>query len=128
MWVCWHKVCILRLGGIYEPGRELLKRFTGIAGKTFPGKGDRVVNWIHLEDVIAAIEFARLNQLEGIYNLVDNSVMTIREQIDLICKKYHLPEVIWETSKRSQVRKSLRVSNRKLKAAGYQLRHPKLLG
>ncbi|MGF1521566.1 MAG: SDR family oxidoreductase [Leptolyngbyaceae cyanobacterium] len=119
-------VCILRLGGIYGPNRELRQRFEGIAGKTLPGIGDRVVNWIHLEDVIAAIDFVRSNRLAGIYNLVDNSVMTIREQISQVCQIYHLPPVTWDASQPTRARKSLRVRNEKLKTAGYRLLRPTL--
>lgn len=41
-------VCILRLGGIYGPGRELEKIFRRVAGTTRPGNGDDATNWIHL--------------------------------------------------------------------------------
>ena len=121
-----QKVCILRLGGIYGPGRELLRMFGGLAGMTLPGKGDRFINWIHRDDIVGAIEFARSNSLEGIYNLVDDSELRVREQIQLVCSHYGLPPVYWDSSKPSHSRKSVRVSNRKLKAAGYQLVHPQL--
>ena len=120
-------VCIFRLGGIYGPGRELAGMFGGMAGTTVPGKGDRVINWIHLDDIVSAIEFARLNELNGIYNLVDDSKLTVREQVDLVCSQYGLPPAHWDPSQPSLRRKSLRVSNQKLKAAGYQLIHPQLL-
>lgn len=80
-----QKVCILRLGGIYGPGRELINMFSGLAGMTLPGKGDRFINWIHRDDIVGAIEFARLNELEGIYNLLDDSQLTVKEQIEIVC-------------------------------------------
>ena len=122
-----RKVCIFRLGGIYGPGRELVGMFGGMAGMIAPGKGDRVINWIHRDDIVSAIEFARLNQLQGIYNLVDDSKLTVREQVDTVCSRYGLPRVFWDSSRPGLRRKNLRVSNRKLKAAGYQLVHPQLL-
>ncbi len=122
-----QKVCILRLGGIYGPGRELINMFGGLAGMTLPGKGARVINWIHRDDIVGAIEFARLNELEGIYNLVDDSQLTVKEQIKRVCSQYSLPPVYWDDSQLSIQRKSVRVSNQKLKAAGYQLIHPQLL-
>ncbi|MGD1940918.1 MAG: SDR family oxidoreductase [Leptolyngbyaceae cyanobacterium] len=122
-----QQVCIFRLGGIYGPGRELFKRYASLAGKTLPGQGDRVINWIHLADIVGAIEFARAHRLEGIYNLVDDSVMTVREQVDLVCTHNQLPPVTWDTSQPSQATKNLRVSNQKLKAAGYPLLYPKLV-
>lgn len=121
-----QKVCVLRLGGIYGPERELVGMFGGLAGMTMPGTGDRFVNWIHRDDIIGAIEFARLNELEGIYNLVDNSQLTIKEQVKLVCSAYGLPPVHWDASQLSIQRKSLQVSNQKIKAAGYDLIHPQL--
>jgi nucleoside-diphosphate-sugar epimerase len=122
-----QKVCVLRLGGIYGPGRELVSMFGGLAGMTISGKGDRFVNWIHRDDIIGAIDCARLNELNGIYNLVDDSQLTIKEQVKRVCAYYDLPPVHWDSSKLSLQRKSLQVSNQKLKAAGYELIHPQLL-
>lgn len=122
-----NSVCILRLGGIYGPGRELLKRYASLAGKTLPGKGDRIINWIHLADIVGTIEFARANHLAGIYNVVDDSVMTVREQVALVCAQHQLPPVTWDESQPAQAVKNLRVSNQKLKTAGYPLIYPKLV-
>jgi nucleoside-diphosphate-sugar epimerase len=122
-----QKVCVLRLGGIYGPGRELVSMFGGLAGMTIPGKGDRFINWIHRDDIVGAIEFARLNELNGIYNLVDDSQLTIKAQVERVCAYYDLPPVHWDAAKFSIQRKSLQVSNQKLKAAGYDLIHPQIL-
>ena len=122
-----QKVCVLRLGGIYGSGRELVSMFGGLAGMTMPGKGDRFINWIHRDDIIGAIEFARANELEGIYNLVDDSQLTVKEQIKLICARYSLPPVNWDPSKLSIQRKSVQVCNEKIKAAGYELIHPQIV-
>jgi nucleoside-diphosphate-sugar epimerase len=122
-----QKVCVLRLGGIYGPGRELVNMFGGLAGMIVPGKGDRFINWIHRDDIINAIEFARLNELDRIYNLVDDSQLTIKEQVKLVCDAYGLPPVHWDASKSSPPRKSLQVNNHKLKAAGYDLIHPQII-
>jgi nucleoside-diphosphate-sugar epimerase len=121
-----QKVCVLRLGGIYGPGRELVNMFGGLAGMTMPGKGDRFINWVHRDDIVSAIEFARLNELDGIYNLVDDSQLTVKEQVKLVCARYGLPPVTWDASKLSPPRKSLQVSNQKLKAVGFDLIHPQL--
>ncbi|MEM0981356.1 MAG: SDR family oxidoreductase, partial [Cyanobacteria bacterium P01_H01_bin.58] len=107
-------VCILRLAGIYGPGRELTKRYANLAGQTLPGKGDRVINWVHLADIVGAIEFARAKRLTGIYNVVDDSEMTVRQQVDLVCTTHQLPPVNWDESQPAQVTKSLRVCNAKL--------------
>ena len=122
-----QKVCVLRLGGIYGPGRELVSMFGGLAGMTMPGKGDRFINWVHRDDIIGAIDFIRLNELGGIYNLVDDSHLTVKEQVKLVCSDYNLPPVNWDSSKLGIRRKSVQVCNGKLKAAGYELIHPQLL-
>ncbi len=123
----YQNVCVLRLGGIYGPGRELVGMFGGLAGMTMPGNGDRFVNWVHRDDIIGAIEFARLKQLNGVYNLVDDSQMTVKEQVKRVCDYYNLPPVNWDPARLSFQRKSLQVSNQKLKAAGYDLIHPQLM-
>ena len=122
-----QKVCILRLGGIYGPGRELIRMYGGLAGMILPGKGDCVINWIHRDDIVNAIEFARTKELEGIYNLVDDSQLTVREQLERVCYKYRLPPVYWDSSQPGRRGNSARISNQKLKAAGYQLVHTQLL-
>ncbi len=116
------RVCILRLGGIYGPGREIIKIFRRAAGTTRPGKGTEATNWIHLDDIVGAIAFADDQQLEGIYNLVDDEHLTNREFLDRVFAKHSLPNVTWDArSKRSY---NAWVSNQKIKAAGYQLIHP----
>ena len=101
--------------------------FGGLAGMTLPGRGDRFINWIHRDDILGAIEFARLNQLQGVYNLVDDSQLTVHQQVERLCFKYGLPPVRWDSEQVSQRRKSLRVSNGKLKEVGYELIHPTIL-
>jgi NAD dependent epimerase/dehydratase family enzyme len=59
--------------------------YGNLAGMTIPGKDDRFINWIHHDDIIGAMEFARLNELEGIYNLVDDSQLTVKEQVERVC-------------------------------------------
>jgi nucleoside-diphosphate-sugar epimerase len=121
------KVCILRLGGIYGPGRELVKIFGRVAGTTRPGDGSDATNWIHLDDIVAAIEFARSKRLQGIYNLVDDAHLTSFELIDQVCEKHGLPKVIWDSSAASVRPYNARVSNQKIKNAGYQLIHPQMM-
>lgn len=118
------KVCILRLGGIYGPERELGKRFVRIAGKTLPGTGENFMNWIHLDDIVSAVDFVLINQRQGIYNLVNDVTMMIRDLCDQICERENLPQVLWNPSEPSQRDFNTRVSNQKLKAAGYKFIHP----
>ena len=120
------RVCIFRLGGIYGPGRELLKIFSRYSATTRPG-GEDITNWIHLDDIVGAIEFARQRRLQGIYNLVDDAHLTSRDLLDSLFEKHNLPKVIWDTSIKSTRPYNALVSNEKLKEAGYQLIHPQMI-
>lgn len=120
-------VCILRLGGIYGSGRELVKIFGRVAGTKRPGNGEDTTNWIHLDDIVGAIEFARQHQLQGIYNLVDDAHLTNRELLSRICEKHNLPTVIWDSRQKSTRPYNAKVSNQKIKNAGYQLIHPQMI-
>ena len=120
-------VCIFRLGGIYGPGRELVKIYGRVAGQTRPGDGSEPSNWIHLDDIVGAIEFARHYRLQGIYNLVDDAYLLNREVIERVCETYNLPKVTWDTSQPSNKNYNAKISNQKIKAAGYKLIHPELI-
>ncbi|RCJ27813.1 NAD(P)-dependent oxidoreductase [Nostoc minutum NIES-26] len=121
------RVCILRLGGIYGPNRELLKIFGAASGTSRPGNGEDVTNWIHLDDIVGAIEFVRQHHLQGIYNLVDDAHLTSRELLDTLFEKRNLPKVSWDSSIKSNRPYNAKVSNQKIKDAGYQLIHPQML-
>jgi nucleoside-diphosphate-sugar epimerase len=120
------KVCIFRLGGIYGPDRELVKIFRRAAGTTRPGNGEDASNWIHLDDIVGAIDFARQHQLHGIYNLV-STPLTVRELLDKVCTQNDLPPVSWDTTQTSTRPYNAKVSNYKLKSAGYQFVHPEVV-
>ncbi|WP_342745930.1 NAD-dependent epimerase/dehydratase family protein [Brunnivagina elsteri] len=121
------KVCILRLGGIYGPGRELMKRLSRLAGKTLPGSGESFPCWIHLDDIIAAVDFACQNSLNGIYNLVNDLRWTSRELCDYICDRQGLERIIWDASQPSFRALNARINNQKIKSAGYKLIHPETI-
>ncbi|MEG4405124.1 NAD-dependent epimerase/dehydratase family protein [Microcoleus sp. MON2_D5] len=118
-------VCILRLGGIYGPGRELVKIFGRWAGNTRPGAGEDATNWVHRDDVVGGLTFALDNRLQGIYNLVGDVSLSSRELLDRIFETHNLPKVTWDGT--PSVRPyNARVSNLKIKAAGYQFVHPEI--
>ncbi|MGD1905735.1 MAG: SDR family oxidoreductase [Leptolyngbyaceae cyanobacterium] len=123
-----QKVCILRLGGIYGPGRTLAKIYGRAAGTTRPGKGDEHSNWVHLDDIVGAIDWAQRHQLSGIYNVVQDEVPTVRDLISRVCQRYDLAPVQWDHTQPSARSYNARVSNAKLKAAGYQFVHPSFWG
>jgi nucleoside-diphosphate-sugar epimerase len=120
-------VCVLRLGGIYGPNRELIKIYGGAAGKTRPGSGNEPSNWVHLEDIVGAIDFAINRGLDGIYNLADDDRYTRKELTEKLFAKHNLPPITWDDSQPSQRSSQAKVANQKIKDAGYKLIQPQLI-
>lgn len=114
-----RQVCILRLGGICGPGREIVNIFRRAAGTVRPGDGQDASNWIHLDDIVGAIAFARTHKLNGIYNLVHDVPLKTGELLDRVFTQYGLPPVTWDASQPSRRPYNAKVSNQKLRQAGY---------
>lgn len=118
-------VCVLRLGGIYGPGRTLERIYGRAAGQTRPGTGGEWANWIYRDDIVGAIDFVRSHSLSGIYNLVQDEIPTVKELIAEVCDRYSLAPVKWDPSQPSARPYNAKVSNAKIKAAGYRFVHPR---
>lgn len=113
--------CILRLGGIYGPGRELEDRARRLSGKEMPGDGSEPTNNIHLEDIVRAIHFCLERTLTGTYNLVNDDHPTRKELYQELCTRMNLPSPIWMLTTQ---RKGYKVSNEKIKHGGLIFKHP----
>ena len=122
-----RRVCVFRLGGIYGPGRSLEKIFSPLAGITRPGAGGYFTNWIHLDDIVGALEFARAKELQGVYNLVSDVPVIGRELVTAVCDRYNLTPVSWDPSAPETRTLNVRVSNQKLKDAGFEFIRPQVL-
>ena len=120
------KTCILRLSGIYGPGRELIKIFGRISGKTRPGLGEKYTNWVHLDDIIGAIDFAKQKQLHGIFHLASDRVLTTKEFFERLFDAHNLPGITWDNSQKDPRTYNMKLSNQKIKDAGYQFIHPEI--
>ena len=120
-------VCILRLAGIYGQGRELIKIFRSWAGTTRPGTGNNYTNWVHLEDIVNALEFARQKELRAIYHLSSDEILTRKEFFDRLFRKHNLPGIDWDNVASASRSFNLRLDNHKIKAAGFQFIHPQII-
>lgn len=122
------KVCVLRLGGIYGPGRDMVAMIKQAAGEQISKNGNDVPAWSGIFDITNGASFAFNNQLVGIYNLVDDMQLTRRELSNEICEIDGLPPVIWanENSPGSRAMNT-KVSNQKLKSEGFRLSSPSML-
>ncbi len=114
-------VCILRLGEIHGPGRQIADRLKKMQGQSLPGTGDSITNLTHLDDIVGACDFALKQRLSGIFNLCSDLHIPRRELYALICAQENLPLFTWDPSKKNIHASNKIVSNAKIKAAGYTL-------
>jgi len=120
------KVCIFRLTGIYGPGRELIRIFRRVAGTTRPGEGESYTNWVHLEDIARAIDFAKDKQLNGLYHLNSDEYLTMKVFFNKLFQAHNLPPVVWDSSQTNTRGYNMKLSNAKLKNEGFSLAHPQI--
>ena len=114
------KSCVLRLGGIYGPGRDFEKRAAKLSGKEVEGTGEETTNHIHLDDIVRGVEYCIENRLTGVYNLVNDMHPTRKELYTDLCQKLNLPPPIWKKGLEEST-PSYKVSNEKIKRAGLEL-------
>ena len=121
-------ICVLRLGGIYGPGRDMVNIIRQAAGEQIPKNGNSIPAWSSLLDITSGVQFAFDNNLEGIYNLVDDMQLSRRQLSNEICDLDGLPPVIWANQDFKGSRSmNARVSNQKLKSAGFRFKSPSML-
>jgi nucleoside-diphosphate-sugar epimerase len=119
---------VLRLGGIYGPNRSaLLAKFLRGEAMIDPDN-DRFLNAIHRDDAAAALRFlARRSESCGeIYNLVDNEPTLQSECYRWLAARLGrpIPPTGRSTTARKRGASNKRVSNAKLRAAGWAPRYP----
>jgi nucleoside-diphosphate-sugar epimerase len=117
------RVCILRLGEIYGPGREIEERLRRMQHQPFAGNGESYTNLIHLDDIVNALHFALAHQLQGIYNLCSDFHIPRKEFYQKVCQKENLPAIQWDPTRKSFHSGNRRVSNQKIKNAGFTFKH-----
>ena len=119
---------VLRLGGIYGPGKDIPDYIRRASGRQVPKNGNHINAWVHLMDIIRGVDFAFQRRLQGLYNLVDDMQMTRRELSNALCDEEGLPPVIWDNHDRPDTRIfNARVSNARLRAMGFSPRIASML-
>ncbi len=120
-------VCVLRLGAIHGPGRELGDRFRRLAGATRPGDGRQHSSWIHRDDVVGAIAAAVSGGWDGVVNLVDDEPLPVAELLERVLTAGGLEPVRWDPAAATGPPPAdRRISNSRLHQLGYRLRHPRV--
>lgn len=124
-------VASLRLSGIYGPGRNAFVNLArGTARRII--KRDQVFNRIRVEDIAGAAVFLAQRNLGGIYNVSDDEPGPPQDVIVEAARLMGVeppPEQDFETAEMTPMARSFygankRVSNAKLRAAGFRFRFP----
>jgi nucleoside-diphosphate-sugar epimerase len=123
---CGVESCILRLGGIYGPQRELIDRALRFSGLELPGSGDESTNHIHLDDIVDGIKFCLCHRLTGVYQLVNDDHRTRKQLYSELCESVQIPLPFWKDNHSQSRRGGYRVSNQKIKGAGFVFKYPLL--
>ena len=112
---------VLRLAGIYGPGRHYLLDQLRAASGAIPGRGDYSMNMIHRDDAVAAILCVLSGAApSGIYNICDSDPCLKEEVLGHLASKLGLSKPSFDPSKVSERLKrrggrmpDRRISNRK---------------
>jgi nucleoside-diphosphate-sugar epimerase len=121
-----HHGTVLRLAGIYGPGRcvPLQKLFSGEA--IMEGNGERVINSIHRDDAVSAFCLAASHRWQGIFNVADNTPVTQLEWFQWVCARLGrpVPPFVPRDLNRKRAWTSKKVSNAKLRSMGWSPEYP----
>ncbi len=124
-------VAVLRLAGIYGPGRNALRNMEeGTARRLI--KPDQVFNRIRVEDIGRSALFLAEKRLGGVWNITDHEPGPPQDVVAEAARLMGLPvppDIPFETAELSPMARSFygenkRVSNAKLRAAGFEFRFP----
>lgn len=124
-------VAVLRLSGIYGPGRNALVNLErGTAKRTV--KPGQVFNRIHVADIAGALAFLGERRLGGVFNVTDDEPGPPQDVVTYAASLMGVappPEVPYDRVEMTPMARSFwadnkRVSNARLKAAGYAFRFP----
>jgi cupin fold WbuC family metalloprotein len=120
-----RRVCVLRLGSLYGPGRELAPRFRRLAGSIQPGMGRHHSHWIHRDDVVGALAMAVEQGWDGVINLVDDRPIPVGDLLAEALAAAGEEPVIWDPSAQTgPAPADRRIRNARLHQLGYELLHP----
>ncbi|WP_322417261.1 SDR family oxidoreductase [Mesorhizobium huakuii] len=124
-------VAILRLSGIYGPGRNALVNLENGTARRLV-KPDQVFNRIHCDDIAGALWRLVEDNTGGIFNVTDDEPAPPQDVVAYAASLMGVeppPEIPFDTAQLSPMARSFygenkRVANAAIKAAGYCLRFP----
>ena len=124
---------VLRLAGIYGPGRHFLLNQLKDGDGVIPGRGDYHMNMIHRDDIVTAmLATLRSGSPSGIYNICDDQPTTkeavllyLAQQLDLPLPRFDPEDVSPRLKRRGGRMPDRLILNQKAKAElGWQPRYP----
>jgi nucleoside-diphosphate-sugar epimerase len=124
-------VAVLRLSGIYGPGRNAFVNLSNGTAKRLI-KPNQVFNRIHCDDIAGALWHLADRNLGGVFNVTDNEPTPPQDVVTYAAKLMGVeppPEIPFESAQLSPMARSFygenkRVSNAAIKAAGYDFQFP----
>lgn len=124
-------LAILRLSGIYGPGRNAFVNLEKGTAKLLIKPG-QVFNRIHAADIASALWRLAERNLGGVFNVTDDEPAPPQDVVTYAAKLMDVappPEIPFETAQLSPMARSFygenkRVSNSRLKETGYAFRFP----
>jgi nucleoside-diphosphate-sugar epimerase len=119
---------ILRMGGIYGPGRTYFLRRVKEGAERIYAKGGLYSNRIHRDDCVGMILHVLAGQAQGqVYNGVDSEAADRNDVIRWMAKQLGIDASTLQTSddlKQIAARGNKRITNRKILEAGYRFLYP----
>lgn len=119
----WHGATVLRVAGIYGPGRSIYLKKLREGTATLDGAGKRYLNQVHRADVAGAIHHVLAEPATAgqIFNVADDSHPTLRELYRWLAERLdkEMPPSAAPDPNRKRGQTSKRVSNAKLKTSGW---------
>lgn len=123
-------LAILRLSGIYGPGRNAFVNLAKGSARRLVKPG-QVFNRIHVEDIAGATELLSQDCHGGIFNVTDDEPAPPQDVVAFAAEVMGVkppPEVAFEDADLSPMARSFygenkRVSNKKIKALGYRFQY-----
>lgn len=119
-------ITVLRLGGIYGPGRDLSARAKRVLNQAMPGTGKEKTNHTHLDDIVRAVDFCLRNSVHGVYNLTMDAHPTRQELYGKLARQLGFPPPSWDATLPNIHGIGMAVDSSKLKAKGYSFAHTEL--
>lgn len=124
-------VAILRLSGIYGPGRNAFVNLANGTAKRLV-KAGQVFNRIHVADIAGALWHLAGRDMGGIFNVTDDLPAPPQEVVTYAASVMGVappPEILFETAELSPMARSFygenkRVANAAIRALGFDFRYP----